>query len=154
MSSTFTRYTATQPLRRASKQKLKSSCDTCASLKIASHKQQPDCERCLSNGRRCTYSLACRDGKSKQSKLREPAVSLQSPSERLICPTPSSLAPTEDDEYLTSGCPATNNSTTIPELPEAVTTNSSGLRSSLTDGLCFTTINLPRALGKQQPTSL
>jgi Aflatoxin regulatory protein len=57
-----------------SKQKLKFACDACARVKVACPKQQPECERCVSKGRRCIYSLACRSG--KRSKVQVAGKSL------------------------------------------------------------------------------
>lgn len=144
-SSPTTETMVAHPPTPVSKQKLKLSCDSCASLKVACPKQQPECERCVSKGRRCTYSLACR-GKRKQSKLQDPTKTLPSPTERQIWPTPSPLQLPENEDPLASRNPAINNNATIPELPELTTNSTTVHPSNLTDSLSFLTNSLQEAL--------
>lgn len=76
------------PPRPVPKPKLKLSCDSCAKLKVGCPKQQPECERCVNKGRRCTYSSANRYGKKKREQEPGPEGGLPSPPEHFIWQTP------------------------------------------------------------------
>jgi hypothetical protein len=131
----------TQTQTPVSKQKIKFACDSCARYKVACPKQQPECERCVSKGRRCTYSVACRNGKPKKNKPKEPTKSLPSPAESWTWPTSSDFALSESEEPIATKGVATNKGTTTSELPELAPNNNSVLPIGLTSGLPFNTNN-------------
>ena len=126
----------------ASKQKIKFACDSCARYKVACPKQQPECERCVSKGRRCIYSVACRNGKPKKSKPKDPTKALPSPSESWTWPTSSPIAPSESEEPLAIIGPATNTAATGSDLPELATNGNALFPCNSTSGLPFTASSL------------
>lgn len=126
----------------AAKQKIKFACDSCARSRVACPKQQPECQRCVSKGRRCIYSVACRNGKPKKNKPQDTAKGLTSPSESWVGPTSSPISLSEKEEPPATKDAAINDTTATFELPELLTNNNSMLPCGLTSGLSFATSSL------------
>ncbi|KAI1618124.1 hypothetical protein EDD37DRAFT_646938 [Exophiala viscosa] len=149
MSSPASSHNEAKPLMPTSKQqKLKYACDACARRKISCPKQQPECERCVSRGRRCTYSPACRHGKRKATARDPTTKTLSSPSECRSEPTPSPLASPENEDPFTTGTMNHSPTTFGGVPPELITDNMSARPWSMTSDLSFTASRLQEALGQ------
>ncbi|RMZ79132.1 hypothetical protein DV738_g3496, partial [Chaetothyriales sp. CBS 135597] len=141
-------------------QKLKFACDACARLKISCPKQQPECERCVSRGRRCVYSPACRLGKRKSTQSTAAAVVKEASKEAIPSPPESrsgssSVSLSAFPESRPSSA-AVNMSSIAAELPDLPAEKISAHPWDLTNGLPFSTTRLQEAFAQlsEQPVTV
>jgi hypothetical protein len=137
------------PTPAVKKQKLKFACDACSRRKISCPKQQPECGRCISEGRRCVYSPSCRNGKRKSTKTLNAAAGNpeQRRPEPVTTSTSSSLSSDNENPFtpavLMKGSPSAADLAS-----ELASAGMSGLPWTLPNDLCFTTNSLHEALGQ------
>ncbi|KAK8184607.1 hypothetical protein BC567DRAFT_260761 [Phyllosticta citribraziliensis] len=77
-----------QPDTGAIGPQLRSSCDSCNSAKVKCTKNRPKCERCVTRGTECVYSISLRSIKRKrglgQQHFRSPSKALNTPTSTIL----------------------------------------------------------------------